>query len=126
VYLYQAYGKEQLSLDSYIGSRTLLHCTALGKGILSQESTGRVEEIIEQHGLPAITENTTTVREELFSELEEIRDRGFALDDQERIDGLRCVAVPITTDEGRRARAISVSAPISRMRGDRFESEIPQ
>ncbi len=126
VYLRQVKGEHGLELDTYVGFRTPLHATAKGKSILSCMSHDRVEEVIDEHGLPAFTSKTITDQEELFDEIERIRERGFALDDGERLDGLRCVGAPIEPREGPYFGAISISAPISRMRGEVFEEEVPE
>ena len=86
----------------------------------------RVDEIIEEHGLPAETENTVTNPEELKKELAQIRDRGVAFDKEERAEAIRCAAVAVTDMDGQLLGGISISGPSSRMRGQRFENEIPE
>jgi len=125
VYLLRSKGSQAVALDTYAGYRCPLHVTALGKAILAHLPDGRVAEIVDEHGLEAWTPETVTDREELFDRLETVRDRGFALDDEEHMTGLRCVGVPITTTDGSVVGAVSVSAPTSRMRGDRFTDEVP-
>jgi DNA-binding IclR family transcriptional regulator len=123
-YVYIARGDEAVRLDTKIGTRQYLHTSALGKAILAHMSRERREAVIERHGLPAETPNTVTDREALEAELDEIRDRGVAFDGEERAEGIRCVAAPITTNRDELVGAVSVSGPSSRMRGDRFEEEI--
>jgi DNA-binding IclR family transcriptional regulator len=101
-----------------------LHCTALGKAILSQFSRDRVRAIIDEVGLPRHTSNTITDPAELFAELETIREQNVAFDEEEVVKGLRCVAAPVTA--GDRAAAISVSGPTSRFKGDRFHEALPE
>lgn len=125
VYLYQARGAQAVTTDSHTGTRLLPHCTALGKSILAASSTERVESVIERYGLPERTENTITSRAELDAQLEAIRERGYALDDEERIEGLRCVAAPVT-DGDRAVGALSVSGPVKRLQGDQFREELPE
>jgi DNA-binding IclR family transcriptional regulator len=103
-----------------------LHCTALGKAILAYLPEERVREIIDTHGLPERTDATITDEEELFDELEGIRDRGYARDMEERVAGLLCVAAPIRNLDGDPLGAISVSGPTSRMKGERFDEEVPE
>jgi DNA-binding IclR family transcriptional regulator len=124
IFLYKEKGDDSVRLDTYEGMEAYLHTTAMGKAILAELPDDRREEIIEEHGLPRITENTITEYDQLMDELEEIRERGYAIDNEERIDGIRCIAAPIIS-HGRVFGAVSVSAPRSRMSGDRFESEIP-
>jgi len=80
---------------------------------------------VRRRGLPQATENTITDPDALGERLETVRRRGFALNDEERLKGLRCVAVPVTADSGEVLGAISVSGPTTRMQGDRFRSDLP-
>jgi len=125
VYLGVSKGSEAVALDTHAGYRCPLHVTALGQVILAHFPEERVETIVDRHGLEAWTPNTVTDREELFERLETVRERGFALDDEEHMTGLRCVGAPITTTDGTVLGAVSVSAPTSRMRDDRFTDEVP-
>lgn len=124
IYLYRAKGEQALDLDTYAGMRKHLHATALGKAILAFSSESKVRAIIDRHGLPRMTDRTIADESSLFETFERIRERGVALDDEEATDGVRCVAAPVKTDE-RVLGAISISAPTSRMRGDRFEETVP-
>ena len=126
VYLYRAKGDDAVDLDTHAGRRTHLHTTALGKAILAHLPRSRVEEILDRRGLPAETERSITDRATLFEELDRVRERGHAVDDEERLAGLRCVAVPVRTSDGRVLGAISISSPRSRMKGDRLEREVPE
>lgn len=125
IFLYKATGEEAVRLDTFAGMRVHLQTTALGKSILAHTPEERVTEILDRHGLPAVTPKTVTDRDELFDELESIRDRGYAIDDEERVEGMRCVAAPVTDSDGRAIAAVSVSGPKNRMQGERFEREIP-
>jgi DNA-binding IclR family transcriptional regulator len=123
-YLYRAEGENALSLDTDIGSRVYLHQTGLGQAILAHLPEERVEEIIEEHGLEPSTDQTITTREGLFEELSAIRDRGYALDMEERAEGIRCVAAPVITNDGVVRGAVSVAGPASRMRGEYLETTV--
>lgn len=126
VYLYRAKGDNAVELDTYAGRRTYLHTTALGKAILAHLPRSRVEEILDRHGLPAETDRSITDEAALFEELDRVRDRGYAVDDEERLRGLRCVAVPIRTSDERVLGAVSISSPRSRMKGERLEHDVPE
>lgn len=126
VFLYRSRGPDAVQLDTHAGMRVPLQTTALGKTIMAHRPRDEVEEIIDHHGLPEVTETTITDRDELFAELEAVRERGYAYDDEERVKGMRCVAAPITDNDGRAIAAVSVSGPKSRMRDERFTEEIPQ
>lgn len=125
IFLYKAEGENAVHLDTYSGHRVYLQTTALGKAIMAHLPHDRVEDIIDEHGLPRITEHTITDRDDLFDELAEIRDRGYATDCEERVEGMRCVAAPIMKN-GDVIGAVSVSGPKSRMQGDQFTEEIPE
>lgn len=126
VFLYRARGPDAVQLDTHAGMRVLLQTTALGKTIMANRPREDIEEILDRRGLPRVTERTITDREELFEELDEVQDRGYAYDDEERVKGMRCVAAPITNEDGHAIAAISVSGPKSRMRDDKFTDEIPE
>jgi len=124
VYLHKFRGENAIHTASYTGDRKDLHCTALGKAILSQLPHERVEEIIDRRGLTKHTQNTITSRERLYEELETIREQNVAFDDEETLEGLRCVAAPTTDRESNTYGAISTSGPTSRFKGDRFREEL--
>jgi len=126
VYLHRAHGEQAVQTDSYIGQRVHLHNTALGHAILAHLPRQRVDKIINDHGLPASTDQTITNREALHEELDKVRERNVAYDDEARLKGLRCVAVPILDNDGVIQGAISLSGPTSRFEGDRFRNELPK
>lgn len=126
VYLHKARGANAIQTASYVGNRKDLHCTALGKAILSQLPTDRVDEIIDRTGLEGHTGNTLTTREALVTELESVREEAVAFDDEEVLEGLRCVAAPVTHPTGELNAGISISGPTSRFKGERFREELPE
>ena len=126
VFLYRAKGTDAVHMDTHTGKRLPLHTTAFGKAILAHLPREEVEDVIETHGLPQHTERTITDRETLYDELDAIRDRGYALDREERLEGLRCVAAPILDGDKRPVGAVSVSGPKDRLREERFEDEFPR
>lgn len=123
VYLYQSRGNYAVSLDTHVGYRLPLHNIGIGKAILASLPRERVEEIIDEWGLPKATANTITDRETLFEELSEIRDRGYATDDEERTEGLTCIGAPVSLD-GEVLGAISISAPTKRLGNTGFDDDI--
>lgn len=124
VYLDLKRGDNAVSLDSYLGKREYLHSTAVGKTILANRPDEFVEQVIEKHGLPAVTQNTLTTADELVDQLETVRSRGYAIDQEEQLRGLCCVAAPITDENDYALGAISISGPKNRIRGDRLETEL--
>jgi DNA-binding IclR family transcriptional regulator len=126
VYVCRERGDRAVNVAAGTGHRVSLHNTGLGKAILAYLPDERVDAILDERGMTAATEHSITDRDELEAELETIRDRGVAFDREERIGGLRCVAVPILDLEDRPIGALSVAGPTSRMKGERFDSELPE
>ena len=124
VYLYRAAGEEAVNPSVDIGRYEYLHCIALGKTMLARLPDDRVDEVVDRHGLPARTSSTVTDRGELDAELERIRDRGYAVDDGERVHGIRCIAVPLNTGDSDPLGAISISGPERRMTDERMQDEL--
>ncbi|MDT3437288.1 IclR family transcriptional regulator [Haloarcula sp. 1CSR25-25] len=123
VYIYKSAGENTVQSASSPGTK-INALLSLGKAMMAHMSESRINEIIERHRLPKYTENTITTREALFAELEEIRISGYAFDREEKIQGLRCVAAPVTT-ETEIIGAISISGPASRFEGEFYEEELP-
>ena len=125
VYLYRARGENAVTLDTHTGKRRYLHNTALGKAILAHLPEERVKEILSRHGLPKETERTITDRDELRAELEAVQERGYAYCNQERVEGLQCVAAPLVSRaDGHILGAISIAGPTTRMTDERVKEEI--
>jgi DNA-binding IclR family transcriptional regulator len=108
-----------------VGGRDHVHCIASGKAILANIPRDRVEDIVAKHGLPERTPNTITDTDALFDELQEVRDRGYAYNDEENIEGLRAVGTAIKDVNGAVIGSISASGPASTMKGERFREEMP-
>lgn len=125
IYLYRAIGDHAVQTDSRIGKHIGLHASSAGKAILANMSDERVDEILEKRGLPAVTEHTITDPDVLEKELAGIRERGYAINKEESTQGLRAVGVPIVGPDDEVLGALSVSGPTHRMKGEWFESEIP-
>lgn len=125
VYVYRETGCHAVNTDPGIGKRIHLHTTSAGKAILAHLPTHRVEEIFDREGLPALTAHTKTDPESLFEEFERIRSRGYSVNNQENIEGLCAVGVPVADADGSVLGAFSISGPTHRMKGDWFEEELP-
>lgn len=125
VYLVCEKGDNAVNLDIFPGVRRPLHVTGSGKAILAHLSEARLDEIIERHGLAAQTPQSVTDRDELVEQLELVRDRGFAVDDEEHISGLRCIGAPILGNDDTVLGAVSISVPVTRMDDQQFFNEIP-
>lgn len=129
IYLHEARGKRAVGEDYFskkFEKPVHLHSSAYGKAILAYLPENKVEQVIDEYDLPARTESTIATAEELFEELERVRERGFSLNDEEEIRGMRAVGAPIREADGSVLGAISVSKPTSRMRDDEFRETIPE
>jgi IclR family acetate operon transcriptional repressor len=115
VYLHKQEGDGPFIMKSRVGASMPMHCTALGKSVLAFLPAARVDAILQQHGLPRHTPRTIRTRPALERELARIRRRGYAIDDIENEDGVRCVGAPVLDHRGMPAAAISISAPASQM-----------
>jgi IclR family KDG regulon transcriptional repressor len=97
-----------------IGKRNPLHCTGLGKVLLSGMAPDEIERVIAEGGLKGYTPNTITDRRRLLQELEAIRERGLAYDSEELDLGVSCMAAPIYDRKGKIAASLGVSGPTQR------------
>ncbi|MFA9446384.1 IclR family transcriptional regulator [Egicoccus sp. AB-alg6-2] len=116
VYLAKRESKHPLRLFSAVGRRLPAHATALGKAVLSMQDPAAVRVMLPDH-LRALTPNTIVDHERLREELAAIRARGYAIDNEENAEGIRCIAVAIRRD-GLVRDAISCSVPMIRMNAD--------
>ena len=97
------------------GKRGQMHASGVGKALLSEFSDDTVQRIMQKHGLPSFTPNTITSFKDLFDDLEQIRVRGWAIDNEERNIGMRCLAAAIYNGHGEAVAGISISGPSVRM-----------
>ena len=102
------------------GAALDLHCTAVGKMLLSNLEESEVEQLIRECGLPQRTEKTITNTARLRKELATTRSRGYAIDNEEAERGGRCIAAPIRDGNGAILAAISITAPTNRPTLDRM------
>ncbi|MFW6004829.1 MAG: IclR family transcriptional regulator, partial [Halodesulfurarchaeum sp.] len=101
------------------GQYFYLHSTAAGKAMLAEMDERQVDAIIEQWGLPERTEFTITDRETLAEELELVRKRGYAVNEQEAWENLKAVAVPVRDSDGEVLGAMDISGPPHRISYER-------
>ncbi|PMR72462.1 IclR family transcriptional regulator [Billgrantia endophytica] len=97
------------------GSRVPVHCSASGKLFLAQMSPTQRRRLLETLPLKAFTNNTLTDIDALETEIETVRQHGYAFDDEEFLSGLICIAVLAPNPRGRSNLGIAIQAPIMRM-----------
>jgi DNA-binding IclR family transcriptional regulator len=103
-----------------VGGRFPAHCCAVGKAMLAFQPEELVDEIIERQGMKACTRNTITSRSRLNAELQLVRELGYALDNEESTEGIKCLAAPIRDFTGEVIAAIGISGMASRLSEDRI------
>jgi IclR family acetate operon transcriptional repressor len=124
-YVAQAPSRHAMRMFTEVGRRVELHCTGVGKALLAQLDDAQVVDIVRRVGLSAYTSYTITSEASLRTSLEQIRANGYAIDEQEQEDGVRCVAVPVTSSGLTTHMAVSVSGPTVRMTQDVVARAIP-
>ncbi|MEX5727391.1 IclR family acetate operon transcriptional repressor [Rhodovulum iodosum] len=97
------------------GTKSPMHVSGIGKALLAFYPEARVTAIVAERGLHGFTALSITSEIGLKRDLARIRERGYAIDDQERAEGMRCVAAPIFNAYGEPVAGLSVSGPAFRM-----------
>ncbi|CAH0344345.1 IclR family transcriptional regulator [Bacillus sp. CECT 9360] len=120
VYIEKLEGNETLRMHSKVGKRAPMHCTSVGKAILAHLPSSVVLDILERKGLPVHTDKTITDKDEFIQELNQVKQRGYALDLEENETGITCIAVPIFDHLGKAIAAVSISGPTIRMTEERL------
>lgn len=124
IQIYTGYEEWDTVARDRVGEFFYLHSTAVGKAILSELSPSQVDQIINRWGMPQQTSDTLTSINDLREELEEIRNRGYAINDEESMAGLRAVACPILRPSGAVCGALSVTGPTYRISIDMLHNEL--
>ena len=119
VYLSQVECRQMMRAFARPGSRVPLHCSAVGKAMLSAASDKRLSKVLHQRGMPRLTVKTITSPSALRADLERVRACGYAVDDEEHAVGLRCLAAPIFDETGDVVAAVSASGPMARISDER-------
>lgn len=107
--------------NSALGQRKPLHCTSQGKAMLSAMPLEKREVLVKEMTLQPVTPRTITDRRRLHAELQLTATRGWAIDDEEIVPGVRCCGAPIIDQQGVLRGAISVAGPAFRLSMERLE-----
>jgi DNA-binding IclR family transcriptional regulator len=110
---------QTLRTPSTIGTRHPVHCSSLGKAILAFSHADDLERFLHKRTFERYTRNTITSHDTFRKELESIRRIGYAIDDEEREDGLRCIGAPVFSSSGDVVAAVSIAGPVFRITRDR-------
>lgn len=114
-------GAHNLRSAAAMGERKPVYCTSQGKAILSSMLDTEREEIVREITLKPLTQHTIVDRRRLHAELRITRSRGYAIDDEEIVLGVRCVGAPVVDSAGQVRGAISVAGPAYRLTRERLE-----
>lgn len=114
VLIHRVKGSQLVNVDFQIGDRSPLHCTSIGKVLLAFQEPSIIDRVVDA-GLARFASNTIVDPEAFRRELRKIRMEGYALDDHEFADNMRCIAVPVFENGGVVRSGISISGPDSRL-----------
>lgn len=106
------------------GNRFHLHNSAGGKAVLAEKPPERAKEIIDRVSLPKTTRDTITDPNQLLAEIAEVRQRGFAITEEELIEGLTSIGVAVTHPDGSVFGAFGIGGPTYRIDEDRINNQI--
>ena len=96
------------------GTQSPMHASGIGKALLAQYSEARIDRILGA-GLERFTPTTLTDPDQLRQELEDIHARGYSVDNEEKSEGMRCIAAAVFDATGEAVAGVSVSGPVSRV-----------
>ncbi len=109
VYLHKVDSDKPYEMRSRVGNELRLHCTAIGKAILAYLPHDEVEAVVASAGMPSRTPRTITDLAALRAELVAVRERGYAVDDEENEATVRCLGAAVLDRAGRPRGGVSVS-----------------
>lgn len=124
VYVERIKTQQILNINLEVGSRLPAYCTSMGKAVLAFLPVDRLEALLKMMELKPQTSNTITSKEVLRKELERVRRRGFATNNEELSNGLRSVAAPVRNAGGQVIAAVNIAVPSSRVQLKRLETEL--
>jgi len=116
--------EQTVRVASRIGWRLPIYCSAIGKAQIAFKSESEVEKVISLNDMKKFTDNTITDRKEFLKHLREIREKGYAVDNEEYEPGVRCVAVPIWDYTRHVVAGISVAGPAFRLTDEVLQKKI--
>jgi len=121
LYIDKVDSPQSVRMHSVIGTRNPLYCTAMGKAILAFLPPEERDTLLDEITLTPRTSRTITDKAALATHLERVRVRGFAIDDMENEEGIRCVGAPIFDHTGSVTAAVSISGPAYRLSDSRLQ-----
>lgn len=116
IYILKVDGPGLIRFDTYVGKRTNLHCTAIGKVLLAHAHAELIRETLSRTTFTRHTEHTLTTAAALRRELQKVRQNGYAFDDQEEELEVRCLAVPVLEKTGACFAALGICGTTGQIR----------
>jgi DNA-binding IclR family transcriptional regulator len=120
IYLDCLESPQSFRLVANAGTRVVAYRTALGKAMLAYFAAERRKTVAGSFVYEAFTAKTVTTPERFLSELEKVRKRGYAIDDEESVLGVRCLAAPVLSAKQEPLAGVSISGPTARMSDDKL------
>ncbi len=126
LYLDRVETQEPLRFNLQSGSRVPIHCSASGKVLLANMPRAQRHKLLRYAPLKQLTANTITTLEDLDEELKQVQIDGFAIDNEEFMSGLVCMAIAVPTAHGRSNQCVAVQAPAMRMTAEDAAAMLPR
>ena len=121
VYLLKVEGSREIRVNTWVGKRLSLHSSSLGKVLLAGLPEGELGSILEQISWERKTPHSIVDPDAFRSHLQAVRERGWAIDDEEDLINIRCVAAPVRDMQGQIVAAISAVGTVLDISQDRFD-----
>lgn len=121
LYIDKIESTQSIRMASHVGIRMPLYATAMGKAFLAEMTDADIRDLYPENALSPLTAHTIPTVDALIAQMAEIRQRGWATENQENVDNVSCVGVAILDRDGKPAYALSISAPAFRMTEERFQ-----
>lgn len=121
IYLKILESSQPLRVADFPNRRNAIYCSAIGKSILAHMGDESVEEYLRLTKLTRFTANTITTREGFRRELEQVRKLGYAVDNEENVEGVRCIGIPLFDENGAPIASLSFTGPSTRMTDAKFK-----
>lgn len=104
------------------GTRSPMHCSGIGKALLAEIDAGRRDRVLAAGGMAAFTAHTITDPDSLLADLNVAKMRGYAIDNEEKTEGMRCIAAAVFDLNREPVAGISVSGPTARVSRDSIDA----
>lgn len=121
LYIDKIESTQSIRMASHVGIRMPLYATAMGKAFLAEMTDEAIRATYPEGSLPPLTAHTIPTVDALIAQMGDIRQRGWAMENQENVDNVCCVGVAILDRDGHPAYALSISAPAFRMTEERIQ-----